>query len=187
MNDVLRPLALALVLASAASLGSGCDAATSEAPGAGARISEGDSWPALKVRDCAGAEVDMRALVADHDATFVTFGAQWCTACQKEAPDINAKLVDGFARESVGVVQLLIEGQPGEAPAESLCAAWQDELEARFTVLVDVDQTHLADFFGGAVATLPLHFVVTRDGTIRYRKLGELPGDIDAIVRGWLP
>jgi hypothetical protein len=170
-------------------VGVACDAAPGDASPATAdsTVGEGDLWPALKVRDCAGAEVDMRTLLGDHDATFVTFGAQWCTACQKEAPDINTKLVDGFAGESVGVVQLLIEGQPGVAPAQSLCEAWRDELEARFTVLVDVDQTHLVDFFGGAVATLPLHFVVTRDGQVRYRKLGELPADIDAIVAGWLP
>jgi thiol-disulfide isomerase/thioredoxin len=131
--------------------------------------------------------VSLPALLAEHDATFVTFGAQWCTACQKEAPDINSKLVDGFADRSVGVVQILLEGQPGVAPAQSLCSAWESELEARFTVLVDVEQQHLAPFFGGAVATLPLHFIATRDGLIRYRKLGELPTDIDAILAGWLP
>ncbi len=183
----LRPL---LALTTASLVGVACDAAPADDSGGApeaAMVDEGDLWPALKVRDCAGGEVDMRALLADHDATFVTFGAQWCAACQKEAPDINTKLVDGFEGEAVGVVQLLIEGQPGVAPAQSLCEAWRDELDARFTVLVDVDQTHLADFFGGAVATLPLHYVVTRDGTVRYRKLGELPADIADIVAGWLP
>jgi cytochrome c biogenesis protein CcmG/thiol:disulfide interchange protein DsbE len=182
-----RPLYLAQL--AAALLVIACDASPGADAGAGPGdlVGEGDAWPAVEARDCAGQPVALQALLAQHDATFVTFGAQWCTACQKEAPDINAKLVDGFAGRSAGVVQILVEGQPGEAPAASLCEAWASELEARFTVLVDVEQQHLAPFFGGAVATLPLHLVVTRDGVIRYRKLGELPADIDAILAGWLP
>jgi len=102
---------------------------------------------------------------------------------------INRELVDGLAShgEGVGVVQLLIENQPDEPPPASLCAAWKDDLQARFTVLVDTRQEHLAPFFGTAVGTLPLHLVVTRDGIIRLSKLGPIPSDIKAVVEGWLP
>ena len=65
--------------------------------------------------------------------------------------------------------------------------AWRDDLQARFVVVVDTRQEHLAPFFGTAVGTLPLHLVVTRDGIVRYKKLGAIPTDVKAVVEGWLP
>jgi hypothetical protein len=173
-------------MAAAALLGAACDSADS-GPTSGELVREGDPWPALTVRDCEGNVVSMQTLIAENDATYITFGAQWCSACQEEAPIINREIVDGLADRSVGAVQILIEAQPGQMPPQSLCSAWATELAARNTVLVDVDQSHLADFFGTAIATLPLHLITTRDGIIRYKKLGDLPSDIKTLVEGWLP
>lgn len=152
-------------------------------------VREGNLYPALRVQDCDGNEVDMRAWLAEHDASFVTFGALWCEPCKKEAPVINRELVDGLASrgDTVGVAQILIEAQPDEAPPASLCADWRDTLGARFVVLVDTRQEHLAPFFGGGIGTLPLHLVVTGDGVVRFKTLGALPTDIKATVEGWLP
>jgi len=164
-----------------------CDSSTGD--DGDAIVGEGDPYPAVKVSDCDGNEVDLRSFIAAHDASYVTFGAGWCVACQEEAPVINRELVDGLAErgDAVGVVQILIENQPDEAPPQSLCADWRDDLEARYTVLVDTRQENLAPFFGGAVGTLPLHLIVTRDGVVRLKKLGAIPTDIKALVEGWLP
>lgn len=182
MIRLMRTVACAAVLMSSVVVG--CDSG-GETPSEIVR--EGDLWPALTVNDCAGQPVDMSAFIAAHDATYVTFGAQWCSACQEEAPIINTQLVDGLAGKNVGVVQILIENQPGQSPTQALCDAWATDLEARYTVLVDVNQAHLPKFFGGAVATLPLHLIATKDGLIRFKKLGALPTDIKSLVEGWLP
>jgi thiol-disulfide isomerase/thioredoxin len=150
-------------------------------------VKSGDLYPAVMVQDCDGNPVDFRAWLATHDASYVTFGAGWCTACQEEAPFINDELVDGLAGKSVGIAQILIEKQPGEAPTTGLCASWKSSLEARYDVLVDVSQENLAPFFGAAVDTLPLHMVVTKDATIRFYKRGAIPNDMKAIIEGWLP
>lgn len=180
---MIRTIALVLV----AACWVGCDSSDGGDDGAQA-VREGDAYPAVRVQDCDGTEVDLREWLAMHDASYITFGAQWCVACQEEAPIINRELVDGFAdRGGVGVLQILIENQPEEPPPQSLCAAWRDDLQARFTVLIDTRQEHLQPMFGGAVGTLPLHLVVTRDGIVRFKKLGALPADIQAVVAGWLP
>jgi len=173
-----------MALGCAALLGA-CDSNS----GGDALVGAGDPYPDVTVRDCDGNEVGLRAWLAGHDASYVTFAAQWCVACQEEAPIINRELVDGLASrgDAVGVVQVLIENQPDEAPPQSLCAAWRDDLDARFAVLVDTRQEHLAPLFGTAVGTLPLHLVVTGDGVVRYKKLGAIPTDIKAVVEGWLP
>ena len=138
MNRLVRTVACAAVLSF--SLVSACDSGGDDPS---ELVREGDLWPALTVTDCAGQAVDISTFIAAHDATYVTFGAQWCSACQEEAPIINSELVDGLADKNVGVVQILIENQPGQAPTQALCQAWATDLEARYTVLVDVDQSHL--------------------------------------------
>jgi hypothetical protein len=162
-----------------------CDSASTEEPAA--TVGEGDPYPALTVQDCDGNPVDMQAWVASHDASYITFGAQWCVACQEEAPVINRELVDGLAGESVGLVQILVEADPGVAPPAALCAAWKNDLGARYEVFVDTAQNHLGPVFGGSASTLPLHIITTKDGVIRLRKSGAIPDDIKAVVEGWLP
>lgn len=161
-----------------------CDSGGDDQPDT---VGEGDLYPAVSVQDCDGGEVAMRDFLAAHAVTYVAFGAQWCTACAEEAPVINTKLVDGLAGDDVGVVQVLIENNGGEPPPLSLCSGWKNDLSARYTVLVDTRQESLEPFFGKAIGTLPLHLVVTKDGVIRFAKLGEIPDDIQQIVSGWLP
>lgn len=162
-----------------------CDSNSGE--GEPTTVGEGDLYPALTVSDCDGNPVDLRAYLASKDASYITFGAQWCVACQEEAPIINSELVDGLAGENVGVAQILIESNAGSPPSQGLCAAWRDDLSARYDVFVDTTQGHLEPVFGGAIATLPLHLIVTRDGVIRLFKPGAIPEDIKGVVSGWLP
>ncbi|MFT7578447.1 MAG: peroxiredoxin [Myxococcota bacterium] len=178
---LLAPLAIAAVVATGAcdSLGDPND--SSEFP------IEGDLYPAAMVQTCDGTAVALADRIGQSDVTFITFAAKWCTACQKEAPIINTELIDGLAGRSVDVIQLLVENDPDEAPPLSLCSAWRDDLGARFDVLIDVDQNSVPQHFGTAIETLPLHFIVTRDGKIRLRKLGALPEDIKSRVEDWLP
>ncbi len=170
----IRSILVALALCVGA-----CDASTVAPTGE-------DPFPAATVNDCEGQPVDLRAYIAEHDVTYVTFGAKWCTACQKEAPIINSQVVDAFADQSVGAVQILIESDPGEAPPQALCGAWRDELGARFDIVVDVEQVTLEPFFGTGVSTLPLHLVVTRDGQIRHRNLGDIPANLTTLISDWL-
>ena len=141
------------------------------------------------VYDCDSNQVDLASEVAAHDASLVTFAAKWCEACKEEAPRLNSELVDGFAggKGDVGVYQVLVEADPGQAPPQELCAQWRDALGARFTVLVDRDQVTVPQYFDGAVGQLPYHVVATRDGKIRFSLLDGLPDNIATIIQDWLP
>ena len=97
---------------------------------------EGDAYPDAALQTCDGGATSIESIIAAHDVTYITYAATWCTACQKEAPLLNTDLVDGFDPAKVAVVQILIEDQPGDPPPVSLCAAWRDDLNARYTVLV---------------------------------------------------
>lgn len=150
-------------------------------------VGEGDPYPALTISDCAGAPVDMRAWIGTHDAVYVSFAAGWCQSCQEEAPRLESELVAGLAGKNVGVAQILVEADAGTPPTGALCTAWKNELHVSYDVFSDLTQAHLAPVFGGAIGTLPVHLVVTRDGVVRYKKIGALPDDIQQIVKDWLP
>lgn len=175
---------LATLLAAALSAGAAaaCDSATTDGGDYGALAS-------ASVRTCAGDPVDIATLAAQHDVTFITFAAAWCTACQEEAPRINSELFDHFAQTGgdVQVLQILVENFRGEPPPQALCSSWSTDLQAKFTVLVDVDQVMVPQHFDGQVNQLPLHLIVTRDGTIVFRLLDALPANIQQVVADWLP
>ncbi len=153
----------------------------------------GDPMPAATISSCDVPPPDLEALdlsawIASYDVVYITFGAKWCTNCAKEAPLINAKVVDRFTGGRVGVAQILVEQEPNQPPTAALCRAWGVDIGARFPIFVDPEQRMVAQHFGEAVGgTLPVHLIVTRDGTIRFRKVGELPDNIGDRIADWLP
>lgn len=165
----------------------GADAApVGDAPPLTGIAGKDDPMPAATVQDCDGQDIDLNAWLGDHDVSYVTFAAKWCTACQEEVPIINEQLVQIYDASQVGVLQILIENDPGEPPPLPLCAGWRDSFGAEFPVLIDLDQEMIGQHFGEAVGQLPVHLIVTSDTIIRYRKVGAIPEDIGQRVGDWL-
>jgi thiol-disulfide isomerase/thioredoxin len=181
LREALAALAIAAILAA------GCDSATAT----GSALPDvDDPWPASSVVECGEAgeqEVDLLERFAANEVTYVTFAAKWCNACKEEAPVINAKIVDGMADEPVEAIQILIEKDAGTPPDGPLCDAWRTELGARFAVTYDEDQELVGGLFGAAVGQLPAHYIVTRDGIIRFRLVDALPENLETLMRDWLP
>ncbi|MEZ4267190.1 MAG: redoxin family protein [Myxococcota bacterium] len=184
MRVGIRWVAVALAFALAAA---GCDdggtASSSFEP-----PDLGDPMPAVTIARCDSQPLDLSAWIGGYDVVYVTFGAKWCTNCAKEAPIINSKVVDRFTTGRVGVAQILIEEEPNRPPTTALCSAWGGDIGARFDIFVDPQQLMVPQHFGEAVGgTLPVHLIVSRDGTIRFRKVGDIPDDIGDRIADWLP
>lgn len=152
-------------------------------------VETGFDLPAATISDCDGAPASVLDLVESNAVTYISFGAGWCTACQEEIPELNA-LKTEFEGKNVGIAQILVEGMaPGEPAPLGLCAQWAGEAlppVAEFPVWIDVDQTMVCDHFGEAVGTLPVHLLVTGDGTVQSRIVGALPADMSDRINDWL-
>lgn len=176
-----------LLLCLAISWMSACSAAPPEV--CSAVVDTGFELPAASVSDCDGGEVSLLDLVGANEVTYISFGAGWCTACQEEIPELNS-LNTQFEGKNVGIVQILVEGMsPGAAAPLGLCAQWAGEALpplAEFPIWIDLDQTLLCDHFGEAVGTLPVHLLVTGDGTVQSRIVGALPADMADRISDWL-
>jgi hypothetical protein len=182
-NVTSMRLAKALLWAALISLGGACDTPTEVLCGPGAEVPKIED---AKLYTCSGEATTIMDIVGAHDVTYITFGAQWCTACQKEVATINAEVVDHFDMNKVGVIQILVENQIDEAPTADVCQAWSDSLKPNFTLLTDLDQATLPLYFEEGISILPMHLVVTRDGSIRYEALGPMTDDLQSLIEPWI-
>jgi len=176
-----------LILSFSLALVSACEAAPEEL--CSAVVDTGFELPGAVISDCDGAPASLLGLVEENEVTYISFGAGWCTACQEEIPELNA-LKTQFEGKNVGIVQILVEGMsPGVVAPLGLCGQWAGDAlppVAEFPVWIDVDQTLLCDHFGEAVGTLPVHLLVTGDGTVQTRLVGALPEDMADRINDWL-
>ena len=146
----------------------------------------GPSLEAATLKQCDGTDFDLLAEVAKAKVTYITWGAGWCSACEKEVPIINTDIVEGFAGQPVQAMQILIENGPGEAPPLPLCEQWVNNLGAEFTVLADVEQVTVPQYFSEGIGTLPRHMLITEDGVIVFDAFGAYPTDLVQRIQDWL-
>ncbi len=95
---------------------------------------------------------------------WLTFGASWCTACQAEAPDIEATYRK-FQPQGVEVLQVNI--------SEDAAAAkdYGDRIGVTYDIVADPSSA-IADEY--RVSAIPAHFFIDATGTLRAMKAGGL-------------
>lgn len=162
---------------------SGCDTPTEVLCGPGVAL---DSLPNATLFTCENEEVDLLDFVKSHEVTYITFGALWCTACQKEVGIINEEVVAHFDAEKVGVIQILVEDDVDAPPSLAVCSAWDADLAPEFLLLTDLNQVTLGQHFPDGISTLPYHLIVTGDGFIRYEALGPMNDDLVNLLEPWV-
>lgn len=120
----------------------------------------------------AGLEVERGSVVV------VNFWATWCVPCREEMPDLQ-HLADTFAGQPLSVWGVNLQED-----AESV-QRFADEVGVRFPLLLDADGAVVRSY---GVRGLPATFVIDKEGTVRYRRLGQLPqgGPETAWTVGWL-
>ena len=88
-----------------------------------------------------------------------------------------------------GQREVTSEAARSSCRGSGLCAQWAGDAlppVAEYPVWIDVDQTMICDHFGEAVGTLPVHLLVTGDGTVQSRIVGALPADMADRINDWL-
>ncbi len=109
---------------------------------------------------------------------WLTFGASWCTACQAEAPDIEAAYQQ-FQDKGVVVLQVNISEDSGAAKD------YASRIGMTYPVIADPDSVIAGEYH---VSAIPAHFFIGPDGTLAAMKAGGLSPDamtaaLDGITR----
>ncbi len=97
---------------------------------------------------------------------MINFWATWCAPCVREMPLLQQ--VDDATGEALAIIGIAID-EPGEV------RGFVERLGVRYPILIgtsDVRETR--NRYGNPEGLLPYTVLVDRDGTIRWRHLGEL-------------
>jgi cytochrome c biogenesis protein CcmG, thiol:disulfide interchange protein DsbE len=104
---------------------------------------------------------------------WLTFGASWCSACQAEAPDIEAAYQKFKAQ---GVVVLAISIAEDAATDRD----WSNRVGLTFPMIADPNSDISSAY---RVSSIPAHFFIDASGVLRSIKAGGLsPDQMDAAI-----
>lgn len=137
-------------------------AATTTATPAFADARLGDAAPAFALPDATGRTVTLESLRGR--VVVLDFTASWCTACRTALPELEA-LGARYAARGVTLVTIAIDADPKDADrflAEVVPGS-------TMTVLYDTSARLLSRF---GASGMPAHYVLDRDGVVRFVSSG---------------
>lgn len=143
--------ALTLVLVS-------CDDASRGPPRVGDRV------PAYDAATLEGERVGLEDL--EGDPVLLNFWATWCTPCRAETPFLQT-LHERYGDEGLQVVGVSMDSRGSAGDIHRFL----DEFGVTYRILHDPAQRAMDRF---SIVGLPATFVLDRDGTIRFARIGPV-------------
>lgn len=132
----------------------------------------GAHLPEVTLTALDGSTIDLHDL--EGNIIFLNFWATWCVPCQEEMPALQA-LEDEQRAAGVRVVGIT---DPTAGQTEEDIRDFLERYDITFTVGLSADLM-LYQRFG--VAQIPITYIVDRQGTVRFRHIGELTTEDIAI------
>jgi peroxiredoxin len=120
------------------------------------------SAPAFELKDTAGTNVSLSEFKGK--IVLLNFWATWCSACRAEMPGLN-RLYTEFNSRGFVVLAVTIDH------SEKLVRKFIAEKAINFPVLMDPEKEVSFDQY--AVLTLPVSFLIDRNGVILEKLIGE--------------
>lgn len=134
------------------------------------KVWSGGRTPPLMLADLDGKRHDLTAYRGQ--VVLVNFWATWCEPCRDEMPSIQ-RLRNRLAGKPFVVLAVNLD-EP-----ESRIRNFLSKMPLDFSILVDQEKAVTKAW---KVRTLPMSFIIGRDGRIRYSLTGELAWDHDSVV-----
>ena len=130
----------------------------------------GGSTPPLSLKDVNGGGHDLSLYKGR--VVLVNFWATWCEPCRQEMPSIQ-KLKERFRGKAFEVLAINVD-EP-----DARVRRFLEETRLDLPVLMDVNKTVTR---GWGVRVMPTTFLVGPDGRIRYRLMGDIDWNTEAIA-----
>jgi cytochrome c biogenesis protein CcmG, thiol:disulfide interchange protein DsbE len=149
----------------------GASAVALKGPGGGSAPTIGSPAQDFTATTVDGKQVSLSSYKGH--AVWLTFGASWCSACQAEAPDIQAAYQKFKA---TGVVILAISISEDSATVRD----YRDRVGLTYPMIADPNSNISSAY---RVSSIPAHFFVDASGVLRSIKAGGLsPDQMDAAI-----
>ena len=122
--------------------------------------------PAWQLKDVNGTVVSFDQFKGK--VVVLDFWATWCAPCRSEIPGYVA-LQEKYARAGLVMVGVSLDREGPEVVKKFMT-------EQKINYQIVLGDEKIAEAFGG-VEAIPTTFIIDRQGTIRYRKVGAMPAD----------
>ncbi|MGM0564090.1 MAG: TlpA family protein disulfide reductase [Pseudomonadota bacterium] len=133
--------------------------------------------PDFRASDLDGQTIDSEALRGK--PVFMTFWATSCVTCVAEIPHL-VDLHEKYATQGLTVLAVALDYDPIEQ-----LHAMREERQLPYTIVHDADGG-IAEAFGGVRLT-PTNLLISPEGKVTFRKIGEVNFDrIERDIRGML-
>ena len=132
--------------------------------------------PAWQLKDVNGTVVSFDQFKGK--VVVLDFWATWCAPCRSEIPGYIA-LQEKYARAGLVMVGVSLDREGPEVVKKFMT-------DQKINYQIVLGDEKIAEAFGG-VEAIPTTFIIDRQGTIRYRKVGAMPaGEFEAVVAPFL-
>ena len=132
--------------------------------------------PAWQLKDVNGTVVSFDQFKGK--VVVLDFWATWCAPCRSEIPGYVA-LQEKYARAGLVMVGVSLDREGPEVVKKFMT-------DQKINYQIVLGDEKIAEAFGG-VEAIPTTFIIDRQGTIRYRKVGAMPADeFESVVTPFL-
>lgn len=126
---------------------------------------ENKKAPAFKLKDLKGKTVELSKVLKKGPA-LIDFWASWCEPCKAEMPIFN-ELYKKYSKDGLNMYMITIDKGSGIAKAKS----YVKSKGFKFNVLFDKGKKVFKKY--GGKSSVPLTFIVNKDGEIVFEHKGE--------------
>jgi cytochrome c biogenesis protein CcmG/thiol:disulfide interchange protein DsbE len=144
------------------------------------KVSAGPTAPDFSLPDLSG---NMTSLAQYRGSVvLLDFWATWCPPCKMSIPEL-VKLQKKYREKGLVILGISLD-DPGRA-SDKYLRAFKEKYSINYTILRFNRQVVL-DYFGFEAPAIPTMFLIDREGKIRGKFVGFMPGALEKALEGVL-
>jgi cytochrome c biogenesis protein CcmG/thiol:disulfide interchange protein DsbE len=136
--------------------------------------------PGFELKDLSGQRVSLERYRGR--VVLLDFWATWCAPCRLAIPEL-IKLQERYRDKGLAIIGMSMD-EPRQFP-DAYMRAFKEKYKINYRVIRTTPEV-TKDYFGTGNMAIPTLFVIDREGRIREKIVGYVPGAVEKSLKGVL-